>query len=206
MRHIIGAMISYLELENNRDSKRNCSRLKKINLTNKEWMAIEQLIPVLRPFADATEFLGGNYIEPIDFTDPSTAFDEDIGYEDVDEDIDNNPSTYRRKIRINTPQNCDNLILRVRAALYKSLNHYYSVPTETGLMAALLDPRSKSLLFISPYDAQTTFDNLHVLFNNSNTNISATQVQENSDDSLLVRMYRRQPTNADELVHNIFPN
>ncbi|CAG8537048.1 9783_t:CDS:2 [Gigaspora rosea] len=47
-------------------------------------------------------------------------FDEDIRYKDADEDIDNNHSTSHRKIRINTPQNWDNLILQVRTALYKS--------------------------------------------------------------------------------------
>ncbi|CAG8700448.1 33775_t:CDS:2, partial [Racocetra persica] len=58
---------------------------------------------------------------------------------------------------------------------------------KTGLMATLLDPRSKSLSFISPYDAQKAFDNLHILYNNSSTNTSAMQFQENSNDSLLAR-------------------
>ncbi|CAG8574049.1 12027_t:CDS:2, partial [Dentiscutata heterogama] len=48
----------------------------------------------------------------------------------------------------------------------------------TGLTAALLNPRSKSLSFVSLYDAQRTFNNLRAFFNNSNnvnTNTFVTQ-------------------------------
>ncbi|CAG8783283.1 4790_t:CDS:1 [Cetraspora pellucida] len=135
MHYMISAMISYLELENNHDLKCNCNHLKKINLTNEEWITIKQLIPVLCLFANATEFLSSSnystisciyhaillirsdlassedYIKMINFTDPSTVFDKDIGYKDANKDIDNNPSIPCCKIRINAPQNCYNIIL-----------------------------------------------------------------------------------------------
>ncbi|CAG8810837.1 1156_t:CDS:1, partial [Racocetra fulgida] len=44
------------------------------------------------------------------------------------------------------------------------------------------------------------FDNLHTLFNNLNINTSAIQLQENSNDSLLVHIYQYQLTNADKIT------
>ncbi|CAG8628393.1 2202_t:CDS:2, partial [Scutellospora calospora] len=146
-------------------------QLKKINLTNAEWDTIKDFFPVLKLFTDAIEFLGGsnystisfifyvisilasdlaldtvNNSVMINFELSATAFNNNIIYEDADEEIDEiNNGTQR--IRINTPKNCDRLIKRIKTALNKSLHHYYSVPSEVGMLAALLDPQCKSLNF-----------------------------------------------------------
>ncbi|CAG8737382.1 29540_t:CDS:2, partial [Racocetra persica] len=87
--------------------------LKKINLTTAKWDTIKDLLPILKPFTEATKFLeGSNYSMisfmfyiisilasdlasndddnsvMIDFESNATAFDDDIIYEDADEKID----------------------------------------------------------------------------------------------------------------------
>ena len=59
-------------------------------------------------------------MEVVDFTESNTAFDDDIEYEDV-ESGDIVDQSKQRKIKINTPQNCENLILKVKSALYNQL-------------------------------------------------------------------------------------
>ncbi|CAG8499245.1 17977_t:CDS:2 [Funneliformis caledonium] len=105
-----------------------------------------------KDFAGVTEYLGGsNYttislmysllaiiskkiipensdMEVINLTSPNTAFDDDIGYEDVPED---EPITQQPK------------------SLYQSINHYWEVLQEQGILAALLDSRFKDLEFAS---------------------------------------------------------
>lgn len=147
-------------------------RLSKINLSEDEWIAIKQLIEVLEPFASGTELLEGSKYatisfmynaiteikegvysthntepEDIDLTNLTTVFDDDVGIKDPDDDdeIDDHPK--RRKILINTPQDCKDLIKKVKLALYTAMNHYWDVPQDEGMIATLLDPRCKSLNF-----------------------------------------------------------
>ncbi|PKK57313.1 hypothetical protein RhiirC2_798270 [Rhizophagus irregularis] len=54
------------------------------------------------------------------FTEPNIAFNDDVEYEDLENgDIANNQSK-QCKIKINTSQDCKNLILKVKNALYES--------------------------------------------------------------------------------------
>ena len=125
--------------------------MKDINLTEEEWQEIKKLIKVLEDFAEATEYLGGSKyttislmysvlamiskkilpdnsnVEIVDLTSPNTAFDDDVGYEDAPEDELITEQPKRRKININTPQDCANLKNRVKAALYQSINHYWNI-------------------------------------------------------------------------------
>ncbi|CAG8769240.1 2984_t:CDS:2, partial [Funneliformis caledonium] len=124
-----------------------------------KWYAINRLVIILEDFAEVTEYLSGsNYttislmysllaiisknivlddssIEVVDLTSPNTAFDDNVGYEDALED---------EKININILQNCNDLKNRVKAALYQSINHYWKIPQEQGILATLLDPRFKN--------------------------------------------------------------
>ncbi|PKK56024.1 hypothetical protein RhiirC2_800914 [Rhizophagus irregularis] len=150
---------------------------------------MNKLVNILEDFAGATEYLGGsNYttislmysllavisnkmipddsnVEVIDLTSPNTAFDDDVGYEDAPEDeITQQPK--RRKININTPQNCFELEKRVKAALYQSINHYWEVPQEQGMLAALLDPRFKDLEFASETLCLQTHEQLKDAYKN----------------------------------------
>ena len=105
-------LASTLATKNDLDSKKDYKRLSSIMLTSDEWDLIQDLIPVLKPYAEATELLrGSNYcthsiMNPIlinikkqfhpsssrgivavekiniNFNDNNTAFDEDIAIEE----------------------------------------------------------------------------------------------------------------------------
>ena len=57
-------------------------------------------------------------MEVVDLTSPNMAFNDDVGYEDAPEDEPISEQSKRRKININTPQNCTDLDKHVKAALY----------------------------------------------------------------------------------------
>jgi len=155
----------------NPTTKNDGKRLSKINLNEDEWSAIKQLIKILEPFASGTKLLEGskyatiNFMndviakikkrissnhdinpEEIDLTNPTTVFDDDIGIDDPEEDDEIDDYPKRRKIKINTPQDCRNLIERVRSALYLAIDYYWSVPQEEGMVATFLDPSVSHLI------------------------------------------------------------
>ncbi|GBB90541.1 hypothetical protein RclHR1_17520003 [Rhizophagus clarus] len=51
-------------------------------------------------------------------------------------------------VKINTLQDCKNLILKVKNALYEFIIYYWNILKDYGLIAILLDSRYKSLSFI----------------------------------------------------------
>jgi len=170
-------------------TRKDGRRLDKINLSEDEWVAIKQLIDVLEPFASGTELLEGSKyatisfmndaiteikkgvysahdLEPeeIDLTNFTTVFDDDVGIEDPDDDdeVDDHPKW--RKILINTPQDCKDLIKNVKLALYTAINHYWSVSQDEGMIAILLDPRCKSLNFADDSQKNRTRDLLKEIY------------------------------------------
>lgn len=216
-------------MDSDRQANKDGKRLKKINLTEDEWNAINELISVLEPFAHATEFLGGSKYatvsfmyhainivtknvkpsesdenhETIDLTESDMAFDDDVGYEDADEDDVTDDQSKRRKIKINTPQNCKDLILNVKNALYKSITHYWDIPEDYGLIATLLDPRCKFLSFVSSEICNNIHSKLRLIYNELQLEYGE-QERENYDEhltnSLLTSMFSRQYKRGDEVT------
>lgn len=223
-------MITTLCIDSDKQAKKDGKRLKDINLTENEWNAISELIPILEPFANATELLGGsqyatvsfmypainvitkgvkpsdsnsNEVEVVDFTEPNTAFDDDVEYEDTEDgDIANNQSK-QRKIKISTPQDCKNLILKVKSALYESITHYWNIPADYGLIATLLDPRCKSLSFISPELHSDIHLKLRSIYNEMKLEYSEQEKdchEEYLTNSLLASMFSRRYERGDEIT------
>jgi len=190
-------------------------KLKSINLTEEEWQAIDELIIILEDFAEATEYLGGSKyttislmysileiisqkllpdgseVEIVDLSNSNTAFDDNVSYNDISED-DDEPIT-GRKISINTPQNCLNLKKKVKTALYNAIKHYWKVPQEHGMLAALLDPRFKDLEFASEEIRIKTLEQFKKAYQdiknltNDNQEIECNLVKSNS---FLARMFQ----------------
>ncbi len=200
-------------------TQKDGKRLSEINLIEDEWIVIKQLIKILEPFASGTELLEGskyatisfmydaiteitngvissNEVNPeeIDLTNPTTVFDIDIGIEDPDDndEIDDYPK--RRNISINIPQDCKNLIEKVKSALYTAMKHYWKVPQDEGLIAAFLDPRCKSLGFASESQIIRTKILLREIYDEAKQNLGTIQQQQKSQS----------PGNS--LLRNIFAN
>ncbi|GES76465.1 zinc finger BED domain-containing protein 1-like [Rhizophagus clarus] len=115
-------------------------------LSDDEWKLMKQLTKILQPFYDATKLLGGEKyatasfmyyvvatlqikvipkeVEVVDLTNDDDAFDDDIEFEDGKEE-------------------------EVKRNLYHLLHHYWENPAKEGMILALLDPRVKSLNFVS---------------------------------------------------------
>lgn len=164
-------LLNTLATKNDFDSKKDYNRLSNIMLTSDEWDLIHDLIPILKPFAEATEILGGSHycthsiMNPIlinikkrfcpislqtageiNFDNNEMAFDEDIIVEDND---DQSLTQYNnRNIRINTPVRYTGLIDKIKRNLYTAMDHYWiDLTSSEMLLPSLLDPRMKNLSF-----------------------------------------------------------
>ena len=196
-------------------TRRDGKRLKEINLTEDEWNEMKKLIIILEDFAGVTEYLGGSKYttislmysllvmisqkvmpvddsntEVIDLTSPNTAFDDDVGYDDAPDDEPITGYPKRRKININIPQSCVDLEKRVKAALYQSINHYWEVPQEQGMLAALLDPRLKELEFASESLRIRTHEQLREIYLNMKDLTDNQEAEPILSNSLLARMFQ----------------
>jgi len=228
IKDLIDILASTMLIDPDPSTRRDGKRLKSINLTEDEWQEISKLVKVLKDFADATEYLGGSKyttislmysvlaiisknllpnddsdVKIVDLTNPNTAFDDDVGYEDAPEDEPITERPKRRKININTPQDCTNLENRVKVTLYQSMNHYWEVPQEQGMLAALLDPRFKELEFASDLLRINTHEQLKNAYqdmrNQSDENQDA-GLQPVSSNSLLARMFQNNSIHVDEVA------
>jgi len=132
LKDYINVLISTLSTKTDPDSKRDSKRLKQIMIEEEEWDVIKNLIPILRPFAEATNYLGGNkyctytimvptlikiinrlkpltaedekVVSEINFKNHENIFDDEVSIED-DEERSNPSNPTVRKLRINVPAN-----------------------------------------------------------------------------------------------------
>ena len=122
-------------------------------LNDNEWELLDELCNILAPFEKATrDFSGNTYVTlsqmiPIitnltNFLEPSNNWYE----EDFDDEAINSNSEDNQQINYN---NIREVLEKVKKNIYIGLKHYWAIPNEFGIMAALLDPRYKNLDFIS---------------------------------------------------------
>src|SRR5207248_10952301 len=60
LKNYIHMLVNLLSTKSDPDSKRDYKKLRQIMLEEDEWDVIKDLIPVLKPFAEATDYLGSN--------------------------------------------------------------------------------------------------------------------------------------------------
>jgi zinc finger BED domain-containing protein 1 (E3 SUMO-protein ligase ZBED1) len=156
-----------------RESKKNGSKLKRILLSDEEWDLLDQLVDLLMPFENATrEFSGNTYItlsrtiptikERIfdlaaevpsnaeeEFPNENTVFETEIEIQPINFDDDEVISNITKKsISIKNPLDTTGVLEKVKQNIYNALIYYWNIPSNLGLMAALLDPRYKNLDFL----------------------------------------------------------
>ncbi|GES85923.1 zinc finger BED domain-containing protein 1-like [Rhizophagus clarus] len=176
LKDYINLLISTLLTKLDPDSKKDCKRLKQIMLQEQEWDTIKDLVSILKPFAEATNYLGGNkyctytiivptlikiinrlkpstaddekYMSEINFKNLENIFDDQISIED-DEKEKSNPTAIRR-LKINDPANTKDLVKKIKLTLYAAMKHYWkNLIAPEVLLPSLLDPRIKDLSFVS---------------------------------------------------------
>lgn len=168
----INILIIILLIANDNDSKKDGHRLVEIMLTNNEWNLLSDLCGVLEEFADATEQLEGSKyvthsimslmlkevkkrIRPrnirlqtninVNIEEVSDVFEE----EREGELAENTQNTPGRKLDINKPLETQNMLEKVKLDLYNAMELYWDQEEAGILISALLDPRIKSLDFVS---------------------------------------------------------
>ena len=70
----------------------------------------------------------------------------------------------KSKIKISTPQDCKDLIFKIKDTLYKSIIHYWNIPEDYGLIATLLGPHCKFLSFVSQECQSTIHSKLKLIY------------------------------------------
>lgn len=135
-------------------------------LSDNEWELLDELCNILAPFEKATRDLsGGTYItlsqmfpiimdlanslKPLNDSSEENEENEEISDNDTiisdsEESIDNLNNQQDR-----VDYNIVEVLEGVKKSIYMALKHYWRIPDEFGMMAALLDPRYKNLDFIS---------------------------------------------------------
>ncbi|GBB98437.1 hypothetical protein RclHR1_32260001 [Rhizophagus clarus] len=101
------------------------------------------------------------------------------------------------------PQDCKNLILKVKSALYESIIRYWNIPKDYGLIATLLDPRCKSLFFISPELHNDIHLKLRSVYNKMKLEYSEQEKKYHKEypiNSLLASMFSRKYERGDEFT------
>ena len=88
--------------------------------------------------------------------------------------------------------------------MYQSINHYWEVPQEQGMLAALLDPRFKDLEFASEILRMRTHEQLKDAYQDMKNLTNEDQEAESkpvSSNSLLARMFQNNYIHVDEVIN-----
>lgn len=189
-------LLNTLNSKNDRESKKDYKNLQKIMLSEEEWNTMKKLIPVLKPFAEATELLGGStyctrsMMIPIlidikkkltpksrksidantilNFSNNETAFDDNI----ISEDPSNATAS---QSYLFDPINCDGLVNKIKKALYSAMDYYWKdITTPQALLPSLLDPRMKNLSFVTATNRFAVEELLREKFNEMKAELDTT--------------------------------
>lgn len=170
LRDAISVLNTKLARETDSDSKKDSKQLKEIMITTQEWDLIQQLVDVLEPFAEATDYLGGSsycthsIINPLieeikkkiissesspqqSLPTAAVSIIEETNDGDAfdEEDLESDQS----QTNLNRPVNTSGQLKIIRKKLYENLCKYWDFQNPDFLLSTLLDPRTKSLKDVS---------------------------------------------------------
>src|SRR5215212_9092204 len=146
------------------EEKADGNKLKKIMLNDNEWELLDELCNILAPFEKATQdFSGNTYVTlsqmfpiiinltnslkpPDDLSNSDGEFEESDDNKTITSDSEESLTDQQIKVNYN---DISEVLKNVKKNIYMGLNHYWAMPDDFGIMAALLDPRYKDLSFIS---------------------------------------------------------
>jgi len=108
---------------------------------------------------------------------------------------------FRNRRFVEAPIDTANLLEKVKAACYLSMKEYWNVPTLTGMLATILDPRLKKLKFVNDDVIKSnTIEKLRRLYSNEkfrneidNSNLESnthqTKITSSSSNSILNALF-----------------
>ena len=123
-------LMKNLSNDPNRDYKNDGISLDKLFLTNNEWAAVEELVNVLKPFANATTILGGSSYPTLNIIYPIIV-------------------NLAKKLEEGLQEINDLEIKEVADTILEQVNYRWHDPGMTALTATFLDPRFKDLNFLT---------------------------------------------------------
>lgn len=228
LKPFIDNVLSTMALSKDPETKKDLKRLKEINLTDNEYECIRDLIEVLGPFAEVTEYLEGSHYSTmgfmgpaieklkkefaplasnnahsnVDLESPDNAFDEH-NFEDAVEESEPGAT---RKIKISNPVNTYGLVNSVRSDLYNALQFYFPIISEEGFLAAILDPRWKNLSFSTNEQHELAQKNFRDVYEIAKTSSSAT-IKDPSNNLLGIKkkkscLYQRSILESEDIINS----
>ncbi|CAG8743551.1 31365_t:CDS:2, partial [Racocetra persica] len=192
IKHAIKLMEVTMNADSDSNVRKDANRLKSMMITEDEWIVLKELTMLLAPFAEITELQGvvSTNAEEIDLMDTSDVFD-DIEEENII-DLDKESATITTidgsKIKLNQPQNTNSLVNKVKEKLYMALKYYWNIPTNSSLIATLLDPRCKSMKQLKNQERDKAISLLkenYELLNTENKDIGLPNEEPNQDQMSL---------------------
>ncbi|CAG8510057.1 9777_t:CDS:2, partial [Scutellospora calospora] len=215
----INLLVNLLSTKSDSNTKKDFKYLKKILLTDSEWITINELVKILQPFYEATNYLGAsNYctysvLVPI-LIDLKNRYQptDDIEIEDInnydndDQDIfDDTSYDEEEDEQAYTPINID--IDKIKSNLYNAINYYWSNLTIPKLLLpSLLDPRCKNLSFVTFTERFATENLLREEYNRINNldkeNVVRMEIhtkKHNTKGSILSIFKKHTPTIIEEI-------
>lgn len=144
LRESVELLIKNLSNDPNRDYKNDGISLDSLFLTNNEWVAVEELVNILKPFADATKILSGSNYPTLNIVNP----------------IINNLNKKLREFQ----EKIDDLeIGKVIYVMLEQINYRWRDPGMTALVATFLDPRFRDLNFLNLVERKEVHKYVHNL-------------------------------------------
>ena len=177
-----------LKLSRDSENKKKSSELKRIMLSEQEWLFLEEMLDLFCGFEELTNKLSGSNYVTISLVYPSicTLKDDllscinfrnleetelDLRLENlIDDVIEEIPADMikidkkRKTLNISNPPNLEGLQLQVEIALYNALEKYWSAPDEICLISSFLDPRFKNLHFVDSNIREQTINAVKELY------------------------------------------
>ncbi|CAH1770014.1 6434_t:CDS:2, partial [Entrophospora sp. SA101] len=180
----------------------NGKRLKKILLSDEEWELLKELVKILKPFEEATTYLGGssyitfsmmypliqeiktrlkNNIQSNSISDFETFNLEELDDVFNDEFIEEIEDAEQNDFNLNQPMHTEGILGLTNKVLYNAMNFYWNFENKKYMIAVMLDPRTKQLTFIREQNIKDDYKlNLQLKYNQISaqqstiTNISST--------------------------------
>ncbi|PKB92125.1 hypothetical protein RhiirA5_445939 [Rhizophagus irregularis] len=133
-------------------------------LTNDEWDLLRDLISILGPFEEATQYLGGSNYSTHSIMKPLiTEIINKLKPDELNENTMNinieNLKNHQKNVDLNRSMQTSGVLKKVKDTLYQAMLFYWKNEREISYLPSILDPQIKKLDF-APYEMEQTLNSL----------------------------------------------